>query len=314
MFYNSTTERSTGVPQIQVTAEQSTLALQAGIAQTVEQMQAVLDRRRAVFVAVVGGAVSGKTTHISPALAENFPGTVVISEDDYCIGTVQSAMRHGAPNLHVPEDYNPGRIQADLAHLRRGKPTHVPRYDFEHRQPTTDTKLIEPNGVIVMEGAYLLQPHLRQLFDIGVFVETNDHDRFVRRLLRPRRNPAQSDGRRLREYTELSYPSHYREIAPTQSAADIIIVNPYTPAEAAGKLALLGAAPSVPEEASVTHYRHPAMQTSEACTLTIDKAGLQNLRYLPNTVLPGVQLNFCVPSDEYIVDLSLVGYTSCNPS
>lgn len=260
-----------------------------------------------VAIAVVGGAAVGKTTVISPSIASRFPEAVVLSEDDYCIGNTASASLYGAPNLHVPSDYDPSRIRHDLESLKNGIGTKVPRYSFESREPLVEPRFVDPGPVIVMEGSYLLQPPLAHLFDIKLFVVTDDHSRFVRRMIRPRRNPNQADTRRLFEYFELAYPSYYREVLPFSNQADVIGTNTYSPAEALSRI--------TPDDTTeldlvgeVCEYEHPNMTTAERLAVACLN-GIQRVTYMPDRTIPNMKVAFSVPIDEYVIDLTKVGYS-----
>ena len=289
--------------------EQLSQQLQEGIREARVRIDQLRAKQRTLFIAVVGGAVCGKTSLISPSLAKGLPSTVTLSEDNYCIGNTASTARHGKPHLHTPKDYEPDRIRRDLLRLRNGQTANTPIYDFNKREPRRETYSIDPSEVVIMEGAYLLQDHLRELFDIGIFVDTNDHDRLIRRLLRPRRNQRQSDGERLRDYATLSYPSYYQEIAPTKASADIVFANPYSPSEAVRLLASSSIA-SLDEtvEGSITIYTHSAMSPTEQLSVCVDGNDIQHLQYEPGIILPAFGLNFSIASEEYRVDLSRVGY------
>lgn len=262
---------------------------------------------RHVTVAVVGGAAVGKTTVVSPNIAARFSGAVVLSEDDYCIGNKASARQHGAPNLHVLGDYDPDRIRHDLTALKQGHSTHVPQYSFERREPQSEPRLVTPESVVIMEGSYLLQPPHSGLFDISLFVDTDDHSRFVRRMIRPRRNPNQADTRRVFEYFELAYPAYYREVVPFRNRADVIGANTYLPAEALSRIAPADTTEAV-MVGEVREYEHPNMAPEELLAVACVK-GIQRVVYMPNRATPNIRVAFSVPTDKYVVDLTKVGYS-----
>lgn len=251
-----------------------------------------------------------KTNYISPRLAERFDNVQTLSEDNYCLGNSGSAQIHGVPNLHKIVDYEPARIYNDLTLLKNGYPAETPLYAYEKRERREETVTISPTPVIIMEGCYLLQPVISDLFDIRLFINTDDHTRFVRRMMRPRRNPEQNDTHRVKEYVELSYPGYHQEIAPFANNAHIVIDNPYNPSDVAnfgGVYALRP--PNDSEIVAETHfYTHPKMTETEQLSVSTTAEGVQTITYLPDHKDPTVGVRFQVPKDEYFVDLSRVGY------
>lgn len=275
------------------------------IAQSIRTHEAYGER--ALLVSVVGGGAVGKSTIICPALSAYLPNSVILSEDDYCIGSTASAKLHGGkPHLLTPQDYQPERIAADLDTLRRKRPVDIPQYNFVHRAPFAYTRTIQPVDVVIMEGAYLLQPALRGEFDVAVFVDSNAHDRFARTIIRPRRNPAQSDGSRLEQYIERTYPSYANETERFRFSADFTTTNPYTSAEGFKKLQPIAEVGTLgPGEL----YSHPSMSAEEELHLTICTEGIQQVCYTPNRSVPEKHLKFRVPLTEYVLDLTRIGYS-----
>lgn len=262
-----------------------------------------------VLVAVVGGSASGKTNYISPKISERFERVVLMAEDNYCLGNSGSAGIHGSPNLHKFVDYEPARIYCDLSVLKSGHSIEAPLYSYEKRERREETVTIQPAPVIIMEGCYLLQPYISDLFDIKVFINTDDHSRFVRRMLRPRRNPAQNDAHRIREYVELSYPGYHTEIAPYIDTAQVVIDNPFDPNSVTDLDSSI--ASGLENETGLSEiydYIHPNMVDDERLTMSVTPEGVQRITYRPlrSTLSLGVCLQ--VLRDDYAVDLSRVGY------
>lgn len=194
-----------------------------------ERIHALLSNKR-VAVAIGGGSAVGKTAFFTPALANNFGSVRVISEDDYCVGNSVSSEKHGSPNLHVPEDYDPELLAEHISELKKGNPVEKPVYSYEIRERIGKTR-IDTAQLLIVEGEFLLHPPLSEQFDLKVFIQTDDHSRFMRRVIRPRRNPDQTDLERIQEYFNLSFPFYHSHIAPTAPHADFVINNHYLPAE-----------------------------------------------------------------------------------
>ncbi|OGE06227.1 hypothetical protein A3I53_03850 [Candidatus Curtissbacteria bacterium RIFCSPLOWO2_02_FULL_40_13b] len=189
-------------------------------------MSDILKRKGQVFVGIAGGSVVGKTTVYAQELSRGLSDVLILPGDDYCIGNTGSAVLHGKPNLHVPEDYDPELLGSHLRDLRERKPIEKPLYSFAERERLGWTT-VNPAEIVIVEGTFVLHQSFNGLTDIKVFILTDDHSRFIRRLIRQRRNPKQTDLERLKEYLELTYPHYHSDILPTITNADYVIQNTY---------------------------------------------------------------------------------------
>ena len=75
-----------------------------------------------------------------------------------------------------PESFDLPGIQASLRALKAGQPVRWPRYDRELHDPVPDAIPVLAEGVIIVEGLYMLLDRpgwrdLRALADWGIFVE-----------------------------------------------------------------------------------------------------------------------------------------------
>lgn len=193
--------------------------------------------------------------------------------------------------------------------LRRGRAVEAPRFDHSSREPMQDTQTIQPARVIIAEGCYLLRPPLRDQFDVRLFIDTDDHSRFIRRMMRPRRDPSQPYANRLREYCEQFYPGHYQDVAPSVENADIVIPNPYTLEEAQPRLAGELSHQFGQCAVSGTMYEHEHISAGERLTVVSDGT-TQKLRYLPDARDLSTGMRFEVPVDQYALNLQRIGYTA----
>jgi uridine kinase len=282
-----------------------------GLADAEQRIREKLTRQERVLVAIAGGSATGKSDYFTPYLSSKFPHDTVLNEDDYCIGAEASAALHGTPNLYVPQDYDPGLMITQLSDLKRGFTVNIPQYSFEQSQRLAEAKPTMPTDVIIVEGCYLLQSPVRDIFDVRLFVNTDDHSRFIRHLLRPPRNPAQPDGQRIQEFCEMSYACYQREIAPFATEADIIANNPYSPQEALNRLPSVRLMAGRPHGAITQrqYYRHPNMAPTEQLSVALTEDGDQLLEYLPDIHRPEIQAGYQVPVGEYRIDLTKIGYS-----
>lgn len=210
-------------------------AIQIVVGPIRSHLQTLLKQHERVAVAIAGGSAVGKSDFFTPALINGLPSTLVISEDNYCVGNSVSRRRFGTPNLHVPEDFDPELLAKHIAALKRGHDIDKPIYSYEVRERVGTTR-VAAGKILVVEGEFLLHPPLSSEFDLKVFINSDDHSRFVRRMIRPRRNPKQTDLERVMEYFRLSFPHYHSHIAPTMPSADFIIENAYHPQEGRSRM------------------------------------------------------------------------------
>jgi len=249
----------------------------AAITQPIRQrIDDLFQHQGIVVVGVGGGSATGKTSLFPQMLANNYDH-VLISEDDYCIGNKRSTSMHGQPNLHVPEDYQVDLMAQHIMSLKRGEEICKPTYSYKTREPDGH-ELIKPRPLIAIEGEFPLHDAIAPLLDAGIFIDTDDHSRFARRMIRPRRNPQQTDMHRVLEYFSLSFPFYHSHVLPTRKNADMILINRYHPNEGnayletieseigfVGNESLLEAFRSMFSSTASQHYRY-TYYTHPCCT------------------------------------------------
>jgi uridine kinase len=130
---------------------------------------------------------------------------------------------------------DPRRVDFDL--LRKGlrhlieerQPFNKPVYDRYFKIRTAKTISVQPADVIIVEGALsLCDPALQKMYDLAVWIDTDDDVRLSRRVLK---NEQREESVRtpladlLTIYEEFTKPSFERYIEPTKKFANTIIPN-----------------------------------------------------------------------------------------
>ena len=111
-----------------------------------------------------------------------------------------------------------------MRELLAGQAVEEPVYDFTTHSRTDETRRIEPNPVVIVDGILILaEPELRELMDIRVFVETDSDLRFIRRLLRDTQERGRSVDSVIRQYQETVRPMHLEFVEPSRRHADVIV-------------------------------------------------------------------------------------------
>lgn len=179
-----------------------------------------------LIIGVAGGTGSGKTTvvrKITEALGSR--DVVVIQHDSYYRDRSHlSPEERACINYDHPDALETNLFADHLELLLAGKPAEIPVYDFVTHTRRKETVQVEPASVIVVEGILILaDKRLRSLMDIKVFVDTDDDERFIRRMERDVRERGRSYESVVEQYLSSVKPMHLEFVEPSKRHADIII-------------------------------------------------------------------------------------------
>ena len=112
-----------------------------------------------------------------------------------------------------------------LKELKAGKAIRCPVYSYADHQRTSETELIRPSKVVIVEGILIFQdPRLREMLDIKIFVETDADVRILRRALRDMRDRGRTLESVITQYLTTVKPMHEQFVEPSRKYADIIVL------------------------------------------------------------------------------------------
>lgn len=179
-----------------------------------------------LVVGVCGGSGSGKTT-LSRAIISEFGASRVsyLSHDYYYkdLGHLSMAQR-AEHNFDHPDSLETDLLVRHLRQLRAGKAVDVPVYDFGTHSRCPETRAMQPNSVILVEGILIFADQaLADLMDIKIFVETAADIRLVRRLRRDMEERARTAESVMNQYMKTVRPMHMMFVEQSKRVADIII-------------------------------------------------------------------------------------------
>ena len=179
-----------------------------------------------LVIGVAGGSGSGKSTVVDQLTGAVGPGNVaLLPHDEY----YREYPGLGIEDLRGKNWDDPNVLETELLvrHLRAlldGAAVERPEYDFTTYARKPHTVRIEPKPVIIVEGIMILvEPALRELLDIKVYVDTDSDIRFIRRLARDvgeRERLVQSV---IEQYKRTVRPMHLAFVEPSKRYADLII-------------------------------------------------------------------------------------------
>ncbi|MBN1977235.1 MAG: uridine kinase [Anaerolineae bacterium] len=179
-----------------------------------------------IVIGVAGGTGSGKTTVAEKILhrvgAEH---AAYIPHDAYYreIGHLPPEER-ARVNFDHPDSLETSLLIEQLKALRKGQVVEIPIYDFTKHMRTRETRRVEPAPVILVEGILIfVEPELRALLDVKLYVDTDADVRFIRRLQRDIRERGRSVESVCEQYLSTVRPMHQEFVEPSKRHADVII-------------------------------------------------------------------------------------------
>jgi uridine kinase len=186
----------------------------------------MLKRTPPLIIGIAGGTGSGKTT-VARAILDRVGADHIAAfpHDAYYKDLTDLApVLRSQINFDHPDSLETSLLIEHLQLLRNGLSIDLPVYDFKTHTRTQQTIRIDPKPVVMVEGILIfLEPVLRELFDIKIFVDTDADIRFIRRLQRDIAERGRTSESVIRQYLETVRPMHLEFVEPSKRYADVII-------------------------------------------------------------------------------------------
>ncbi len=181
-------------------------------------------------IGMAGGSGSGKTTISKSIISQIGPELVALIPHDayYRHRPDLSYEERTRVNYDHPDSLETELLLAHLADLNAGKPVERPLYDFSRHLRRSETATVHPRPVLLIEGILILvEPELRGLMDLRVFVDTDPDLRVLRRVERDMRERGRSFSSVVSQYHATVRPMHLQFVEPSKRYADVIIPEGY---------------------------------------------------------------------------------------
>jgi uridine kinase len=177
-------------------------------------------------IGIAGGTGSGKTT-VARRIYESLhlDSAVFLDQDSYYrdVGHLSLEERKKL-NYDHPDAVDNELLAAHLETLIGRGGIEKPTYDFAAHTRAPGTVRVEPRDVILVEGILLfVEPRLRDLFDLKIFVDTEADVRFIRRLQRDLELRGRTVDSVIEQYLSTVRPMHFEFVEPSKRYADIIL-------------------------------------------------------------------------------------------
>lgn len=183
-------------------------------------------RETPIVIGIAGGSGSGKTT-IANEILERV-GTQRIAffpHDAYYKDLSHIPLSKRADvNFDHPDALDTELLIHHIKQIKSGNSIEFPVYDFKTHTRTSKTIPLEYQPIIIVEGILIfVDPKLRDLFDVKIFVDTDSDIRFIRRLLRDISERGRTVASVIDQYQKFVRPMHLEFVEPSKRYADVII-------------------------------------------------------------------------------------------
>jgi uridine kinase len=178
------------------------------------------------LIGIAGGTGSGKTT-VANAIVKRVGAEriTILSHDSYYrdfVDLPKDILER--QNFDHPDSLESELLVRHLKALKQGMVVETPIYDFKVHRRAAETRRVEPRKVILVDGILIyVEPELRKLFDVKIFVDTDADIRLIRRLKRDIAERGRSVESVVTQYESTVRPMHLEFVEPSKRYADLIV-------------------------------------------------------------------------------------------
>jgi uridine kinase len=165
-----------------------------------------------VCIEGLGGA--GKTT-LARAIAARAENITLVHGDDF-YGPEERDWRSWTPRQGYERYFDHRRLERELLRpLSAGQPATFQRYDWETNS-LDNWVAVEPRGIVLVEGVYLLRQELRSYWDFSLYVDTPRNVRQARLHAR-----GENDEGWIARWSAAE--DYYEQLEQPAQAADLVV-------------------------------------------------------------------------------------------
>ena len=183
-------------------------------------------KNQPIIIGIAGGSGSGKTTVANVILERVGKEQIAFLPHDayYCDLSNISLQERKKENFDHPNSLETDLLIKHLTMLKKWQAIEMPVYDFKAHTRSSKTIIVHPQKVILIEGILIfVEPALRKLFDVKIFVDTDADIRFIRRLDRDINERGRSASSVINQYLSTVRPMHIEFVEPSKRFADVIV-------------------------------------------------------------------------------------------
>jgi len=179
-----------------------------------------------VVIGICGGTGSGKTTIAEEILKKiDTKDSILLEQDSYYKNLNNLSFKERSKtNFDHPSAIDFSLMIKHINMLKNGKSIFKPKYDFTRHIRSTEVEQVKPAKILIVEGILIFAiSELRDLFDVKVFVDTDDDERLLRRINRDIKERNRNIDNIQLQYRSTVKPMHLEFVEPSKRYADIII-------------------------------------------------------------------------------------------
>lgn len=179
-----------------------------------------------LIIGIAGGSGSGKTTlanRILEAIGED--RILFLPHDAYYRKQSDKTFEERLlVNYDHPDSLETELLIKHIQTLQHGEAVDLPVYDFKQYTRAAATVHVLPKPIILVEGILIfVEPKLRNLCSMKLFVDADQDICFIRRLLRDVTERGRTVESVIDQYLRTVRPSFIEFVEPTKRFADVII-------------------------------------------------------------------------------------------
>lgn len=183
--------------------------------------------KKNLLITICGGTGSGKTTvaqEILKLIPKNLTAQIVCQDQFY--KSVDHSIEDFYKNINFdhPNSFDWSLLKEKISDLTNNKSTILPKYDYQKSERIKTVDLTQPTDVIIYEGILsLYDPEVNEMSSLKIYVDTPEDERFIRRLLRDKKERNRTDELVVKQWRSSVRPMHNSFVDPQKQNADIII-------------------------------------------------------------------------------------------
>ena len=178
------------------------------------------------IIGIAGGTGSGKTT-VAQKIYDSLNGinVIIIQQDAYYIDLGHLVLeKRKKINFDHPSSIDNELLVEHLNQLISGKEIEIPIYSFTNYTRMKETTRVTPQDIIILEGILVLEEKkVRDLLDVKIYVDTDEDERFIRRLIRDTKQRGRTMESVIEQYLTVVKPMFLQFVEPSKRYADIVI-------------------------------------------------------------------------------------------
>jgi uridine kinase len=186
----------------------------------------MITRETPIVIGIAGGSGSGKTTIANEILDRVGAKRIAFFPHDAYYKDLSHLpiSKRTKVNFDHPDALDTKLLVQHIKKIKTGNTIEFPVYDFKTHTRTRKTIPVGYQPIIIVEGILIfVEPELRDLFDVKIYVDTDPDVRFIRRLQRDISERGRTLSSVIDQYQKFVRPMHLEFVEPSKRYADVII-------------------------------------------------------------------------------------------